>query len=88
MPPLDLTGITDVQNISAGSTVDFRLYAWGAGLGASTNTVALGRNLGPRLTGVAVPEPSTFALAGTGIGLAAVAAYRRRGKQAASVSTV
>lgn len=83
MPPLDLTGISDLQSISAGSTVDFRLYAWGDGSGASSNTVALGRNLGPRLTGVAVPEPSTFALAGTGIGLAAVAAYRRRGKQVA-----
>ena len=32
---------------------------------------------------VPVPEPSTFALAGIGIGLAAVASYRRRAKQAA-----
>jgi len=78
MPPLDLTGITDLQNIPAGSTVDFRLYAWGDGTGATTNTVALGRNLGPQITGVAVPEPSTFALAGIGISLAAVASYRRR----------
>ncbi len=83
MPPLDLTGITDLQNITAGSTVDFRLYAWGDGNGASTNTVALGRNLGPQITGVAVPEPSGLALAGCGICLAVTAAYRRRSKRTA-----
>ena len=58
MPPLDLTGIAALQNITAGSAVDFRLYALGDGAGATTNTVALGRNLGPRLSGVAVPEPT------------------------------
>jgi hypothetical protein len=78
MPPLDLTGITALQNITAGSAVDFRLYAWGDGAGATTNTVALGRNLGPRLSGVAVPEPTSLMVAGGGLLLAAGAWLRRR----------
>jgi len=78
MPPLDLTGITALQNITAGSAVDFRLYAWGNGAGTTTNTVALGRNLGPRLSGVAVPEPTSLMVAGGGLLLAAGAWLRRR----------
>lgn len=77
MPPLDLTGITALQNITAGATVDFRLYAWGDGTGATSNTVALGRNLGPRLSGVAVPEPTSLILVG-GAFLAGVGFVRRR----------
>lgn len=76
MPPLDLTGITALQNITAGSTVDFRLYSWGDGTGATTNTVALGRNLGPRLSGVAVPEPT--GLMAVGGACLAVGLSRRR----------
>lgn len=77
MPPLDLSGITALQNVTAGSTVDFRLYGWGAGLGASTNTVALGRNLGPRLSGVAVPEPTGLMVVGGAV-LAGFGCVRRR----------
>lgn len=77
MPPLDLTGITALQNITAGSTVDFRLYGWGAGLGMSSNTVALGRNLGPRLSGVAVPEPTGLMAVGGAV-LAGLGCVRRR----------
>ncbi len=76
MPPLDLTGITALQNITAGSSADFRLYAWGDGAGATTNTVALGRNLGPRLSGVAVPEPAGLMIVGGA--LAGVGLVRRR----------
>ena len=76
MPPLDLTGIAALQNITAGSAVDFRLYAWGDGAGTTTNTVALGRNLGPRLSGVAVPEPT--GLIGIGASILAVGAASRR----------
>ncbi len=77
MAPLDLTGITALQNITAGSTVDFRLYAWGDGTGATSNTVALGRNLGPRLSGVAVPEPTSLILVGAALA-AGVGFVRRR----------
>ena len=83
MPPLDLTGITALQNITAGSTVAFRLYAWGDGTGASSNTVALGRNLGPRLSGVAVPEPTGLIVIG-GAFLAGVGCVRRRSARGAA----
>ena len=78
MPPLDLAGIAALQNITAGSAVDFRLYAWGDGAGATTNTVALGRNLGPRLSGVAVPEPTGMMGIGASILAVGVASRRRR----------
>ena len=81
MPPLDLSGITALQSITAGATVDFRLYAWGTGGGATTNTVALGRNLGPRLSGVAVPEPAGLGLA-SAVSLVAAAAWKRRRQSA------
>ena len=77
MPPLDLTAITAFQSITAGSSVTFRLYAWGDGGGAATNTVALGRDLGPRLTGSAVPEPAGLVLAGGGL-LAGLGGWIRR----------
>ncbi len=76
MPPLDLTGIADLQSIAAGSTVDFRLYAWGDGTGAPTNTVAVGRVLGPRLSGVAVPEPASVMWVGGA--MLALAVFSRR----------
>jgi hypothetical protein len=77
MPPLDLTAITALQSITAGSSVTFRLYGWGDGSGATTNTVALGRDLGPRLTGSAVPEPAGLVLAGGGL-LAGLGGWIRR----------
>jgi hypothetical protein len=79
MPPLDLSGITALQNITSGSSVSFRLYGWGDGGGASSNTVALGRNLGPRLSGVAVPEPAGLLVASGWVLAAAV--LRRRGSR-------
>lgn len=84
MPPLDLTGISNLQNMTAGSTVTFRLYGWGEGLGASSNTVALGRNLGPRLSGVAVPEPASLVVVGSGLGVAMLGWLRRRSRVAAA----
>lgn len=78
MPPLDLTGIAALQNIAEGTTVDFRLYAWGDGTGATTNTVAIGRNLGPRLSGVAVPEPASLGVGAGGLLLVAAGRLCRR----------
>lgn len=78
-PPLDLSGVADLQNVAGGTTIDFRLYGWGSINGnatAFTNTLALGRDLGPQLTGsvVVIPEPATLGL----IGLGLVALIRRR----------
>lgn len=43
-PTLDLSTVTDLQNIAAGDTVTFRLYAWG-GTGAATNaTTGIGKS--------------------------------------------
>lgn len=78
MPPLDLTGVSALQNLSAGASATFRLYAWGTGGGASTNTVALGRNVGPRLSGVAVPEPASCLVTVGAASLAAGLRHRRR----------
>lgn len=76
---IDLSGISLLQNLPAGSTVSFRLYAWGAGGGADTNTVALGRVEGPRLGGdvTPIPEPSAAALLGLAIA-GAITTGRRR----------
>jgi hypothetical protein len=74
----DLSGVAALQDIAGGTTVTFRLYGWGDGAGATSNTVALGRNTAPltadngngeagaQLNGVvtAVPEPMTAGVAG------------------------
>lgn len=78
MPPLDLTGISALQSMAAGTSVAFRLYGWGTGGGATSNTVALGRTVGPRLSGVAVPEPAGGLLVVGGASLVGILAYRRR----------
>lgn len=80
----NLSTVAGLQGISAGSTVTFRLYAWGSGSAgaANSNTVALGRTQGPLLTGtieeVVVPEPTSLALCLIG----AAAAFRFRRRQA------
>lgn len=80
-PPLDLSGVADLQNIPGGTTIDFRLYGWGSingGVTVFTNTLALGRDLGPQLTGnvVVIPEPATLGL----VGLSVIALVRRRSR--------
>jgi hypothetical protein len=82
----DLSGISALQDLVAGTAVTFRLYAYGTGSGGATsNTVALGRNptvdngngqSGAQINGtvVAVPEPASLGLALIG----GVLAVRRR----------
>ncbi|MGI6543808.1 MAG: hypothetical protein ACOX44_12250 [Limnochordia bacterium] len=52
VPTIDLTKIAALQNIPAGTQVTFRLYAWGTGASAPSNTVAFGRMTGPVIKGV------------------------------------
>jgi hypothetical protein len=78
-PPIALATIPSLQAITGGSTVTFRLYAWGDGTGADTNTVALGRINGPLIQGTAalVPEPAAIALCGSALIVGLVARRRR-----------
>lgn len=43
-PTLDLTGVSDLQNIAPGDTVTFRLYAWGGSGASSAATTAIGKS--------------------------------------------
>lgn len=67
IPTIDLTSFAALQNLQGGSQVTFRLYAWGNDSTVSTNTLALGRMVGPAIGGslTAVPEPGSFAVLGT-----------------------
>ena len=56
MPAIDLTGVTDLQNVLNGNKVTFRLYAWGA-TGAA-GTFALGRLTGDDLAFVGTVSPN------------------------------
>lgn len=49
--PINLTSVSALQNIAGGTTVTFRLYAWGNDKTTATNTLALGRVDGPRIEG-------------------------------------
>jgi hypothetical protein len=51
IPTIDLRQVSALQNLPAGAAVTFRLYAWGNGQGTSTNTLALGRMVGPKVEG-------------------------------------
>lgn len=65
IPTVDLSPFTALQNLPGGSSVTFRLYAWGNASTTATNTLALGRMIGPAVGGdvaVAVPEPTSLAL--------------------------
>lgn len=65
IPTIDLTAVTALQDLPEGSSVTFRLYAWGNSSTASTNTLALGRMVGPMVGGTVtlIPEPASAALA-------------------------
>jgi hypothetical protein len=74
IPTIDLSTIGALQDLAAGATVTFRLFAWGNANTAITNTVALGRMDGPKITGlvtslsgsgqsIGVPEPASAVLA-------------------------
>lgn len=58
VPPMDLSTFADLQNIPGGTTVSFRLYAWGNGSTATSNTVAFGRVNGPQITGEVIVDPN------------------------------
>jgi len=47
MPKIDLSGVANLQNVIAGTTITFRLYAWGATTGVGT--FAIGRLAGDDL---------------------------------------
>lgn len=49
--PIDLTVFPELQDIPGGTTVTFRLYAWGNEQTTATNTLALGRVVGPKIVG-------------------------------------
>lgn len=80
---LDISAVSALQNLAGPATVSFRLYGWGSitgGATTTTNTLALGRDIGPLINGtvVSVPEPSGIALACAGAGLAVACRLRRR----------
>jgi hypothetical protein len=74
IPLIDLSGILELQGLSGGTIVTFRLYGWGNDNTVDSNTVALGRVNGPRISGFVsvVPEPSSLALAGLAISIGAL----------------
>jgi hypothetical protein len=79
IPTVELSSFAALQNLPGGSSVTFRLYAWGNASTTATNTLALGRMVGPAVGGnvaVAVPEPTTFALV-CGASLIGLAIRRR-----------
>ena len=67
---LELSSVPALQSLSGGATVQFRLYAWNNGTGAPTNTLAIGRNQGPKITGLlSFPASGTIAWTGDGLSL-------------------
>jgi hypothetical protein len=67
-----------LQALPGGTTVTFRMFGWGNGNVAVTNTVALGRFDGPTVEGVVIPIPEPASLALVGSALAFACAARRR----------
>ncbi|NLN27112.1 MAG: hypothetical protein GX161_02755, partial [Firmicutes bacterium] len=51
VPTIDLTAISALQNIPGGTDVTFRIYAWCDSSTTKTNTLALGRMIGPLIGG-------------------------------------
>lgn len=56
IPTIDLTKNAALQNIPEGTVVTFRLYAWGDDKTTNTNTLALGRMVGPKIEGTVSPK--------------------------------
>lgn len=56
IPTIDLSAHDMLQNIPEGVEVTFRLYAWGNTSTTATNTLALGRMVGPRIVGTISPK--------------------------------
>ncbi len=56
IPTIDLRGIPDLQGVPAGTTVTFRLYAWGNESTTDTNSLAFGRFDGPAVGGAVVGD--------------------------------
>jgi hypothetical protein len=57
--PFVLNWVPALQSLPAGTTVTIRLYAWGNGDGADSNTIALARTNGPAIRGSVELAPST-----------------------------
>lgn len=87
LPSIDLTGISALQNLAAGTELTLRLYGWGAT--GNGNTMAFGRSTqlsgeggayqGPALNVTVVPEPSTYA-AIFGVVILGFACFRRKAR--------
>jgi len=80
-PPLDISAVSALQNLAGPATVSLRLYGWGSINGSpttATNTLALGRDTGPKITGTLVPEPATTSLLAAVASVAIAFGIRRR----------
>lgn len=68
IPTIDLSDVTALQNIPAGTTITFRLLAWGTTATADSNTLAMGRDFGPYIRGIvsAAATPVTLTIARSG----------------------
>jgi len=67
---LNLAEIAPLQNLAGGASVQFRLYGWNNGSGATTNTLAIARNQGPKITGLlSYPLSGTISWAGDSVNL-------------------
>lgn len=80
-PALDISTVSALQNLAGPATVSFRLYGWGSINGSpttATNTLALGRDTGPKITGTLVPEPATTSLLAAVASVAIAFGVRRR----------
>ncbi len=51
IPTIDLTQVAALQNLPGGTEVTVRIYAWGNDRTTETNTLALGRMIGPSIGG-------------------------------------
>jgi len=56
VPTIDLSKVPQLQNLPGGTRVTIRLYAWGDGRVTPTNTVALGRMIGPKIGGTVTAQ--------------------------------
>jgi hypothetical protein len=86
IPTIDLTSFAALQNLQGGSQVTFRLFAWGNDSTVSTNSLALGRMVGPAIGGTltAVPEPGSFAVLGATVLVGGAVRRFRRSNSSAS----
>jgi prepilin-type N-terminal cleavage/methylation domain-containing protein/prepilin-type processing-associated H-X9-DG protein len=70
MATLSLAEVPALQGLTGGASVQFRLYAWNNGGGAPSNTLAIARDQGPKITGLlSSPVSGTISWTGDGVSL-------------------